>query len=721
MSSCRRVGLRLPSAATTYRARTCRVRPFSRSVRVAVTPSWSSSRLVTSVRLSTVAPSSIAFSRRIGSSTSWLMNTRTVLLNPSTPSLSSFTYVASSLPASDSTATIPPLGWYVFSDAARTVSSSPTCRSISVVPSWKWPARAWIAVPVCRSTASDSTPWCPSSIAVVRPTRLPPTIRTGTYSMRQTLPALHLFHRLDPPVRVARHRGGLGAVEPGVQERPEALARDLRGEGDVVRGRGGLAGVAAHPGALDLLEPRVTDLLAQRIEHERAAGVLLRAEQVPEVAALRLCHRLDLLAVEVGLLVLVLHHAEERVGHAGSVFQPAVLGGIAPLVIRRMALVEPHVAPFTRRDAVAEPLVRGLVQHRGRPEAEAALEHLPVEDRERLRPQGGPDRRADHERAIAPERIGADTLCQPGELVDLGRELVGDERLQRGRDHVADADAGVDAAVDDLVAADGELDQLGRHRLALLIDQLRAPVRGRLRFELAVGDRRLAGRDVEVERERRLVARVVVGRQEHVGAGRLPERRRPVGRDDEGVREDVALARLVRVRLVIRDRDDEGLALRQRLRGRAGEVLTRAREPRRLVVHRHAADAVAGEVEVEARQRLRRVRGDRHRAVDPLRGRGGRVAQRDVVVLDVVAAVPQRREQPVADAGGARRRTVGGACGRRQYCKRRRGEEKTSHAPLDFEPEQELRLRAVLLPAGAAGHREVRLVTSARRLVGRPP
>src|SRR4051795_11651215 len=105
-------------------------------------------------------------------------------------------------------------------------------RIVSIVRSWKWPARGWIAVPAWRSIESDSTPWCPSSIAVVSPTRLPPTIRTGTSSMRQTLPALHLFHRLDLPVGVARHRVGLGAVEPVVQERPEALALDLRGEGD---------------------------------------------------------------------------------------------------------------------------------------------------------------------------------------------------------------------------------------------------------------------------------------------------------------------------------------------------------------------------------------------------------------------------------------------------------------------------------------------------------
>ena len=51
-----------------------------------------------------------------------------------------------------------------------------------MVRSWKCPARGWIAVPAWRSTDSDRTPWCPSSMAVVRPTKLPPMIRTGISS-----------------------------------------------------------------------------------------------------------------------------------------------------------------------------------------------------------------------------------------------------------------------------------------------------------------------------------------------------------------------------------------------------------------------------------------------------------------------------------------------------------------------------------------------------------
>ncbi len=43
-------------------------------------------------------------------------------------------------------------------------------------------ARGWIAVPGCRSTVSDGTPFEARRSEVDSPTRLPPTIRTGTSS-----------------------------------------------------------------------------------------------------------------------------------------------------------------------------------------------------------------------------------------------------------------------------------------------------------------------------------------------------------------------------------------------------------------------------------------------------------------------------------------------------------------------------------------------------------
>ena len=74
---------------------------------------------------------------------------------------------------------MPPVSLYISSDFARTFASSPSWRSVSIVRSWKCPARGWIAVPAWRSTDNDGTPWSPSSMAVVSPTRLPPTINTG--------------------------------------------------------------------------------------------------------------------------------------------------------------------------------------------------------------------------------------------------------------------------------------------------------------------------------------------------------------------------------------------------------------------------------------------------------------------------------------------------------------------------------------------------------------
>src|SRR5689334_19552447 len=78
---------------------------------------------------------------------------------------------------------MPPSGGYCSRDVRRTVSSRPAARRISTVRRWKWPAREWMAVPACRSTASTPTPCWRRNSAADRPTRLPPTIRTGTSSL----------------------------------------------------------------------------------------------------------------------------------------------------------------------------------------------------------------------------------------------------------------------------------------------------------------------------------------------------------------------------------------------------------------------------------------------------------------------------------------------------------------------------------------------------------
>ena len=53
---------------------------------------------------------------------------------------------------------IPPVGWYVSSDADRTVSSKPDLAQHLHRPELEVPARGWIAVPAWRSTTSDGTP-----------------------------------------------------------------------------------------------------------------------------------------------------------------------------------------------------------------------------------------------------------------------------------------------------------------------------------------------------------------------------------------------------------------------------------------------------------------------------------------------------------------------------------------------------------------------------------
>ena len=86
---------------------------------------------------------------------------------------------------------------------APDASSSPAERRISTVRSWKWPARGWIAVPVCRSTARQLTPCSRRNSAVDRPTRLPPTIRTSGSSLM----ARERLHRLQiVSVQVVRGR-----------------------------------------------------------------------------------------------------------------------------------------------------------------------------------------------------------------------------------------------------------------------------------------------------------------------------------------------------------------------------------------------------------------------------------------------------------------------------------------------------------------------------------
>ena len=103
---------------------------------------------------------------------------------------------------------------------------------------------------------------------------------------------------------------------------------------------------------LDARERRLADLLAQRVEHERAAVVALEGEQL--VRARRPRDRAALRAPLVAVRVDGLHQLLE-VGVAGVVrvalgvpLEHAVLLGPDELVPARVALVEPQVAPRVR-------------------------------------------------------------------------------------------------------------------------------------------------------------------------------------------------------------------------------------------------------------------------------------------------------------------------------------------------------------------------------------
>ena len=237
------------------------------------------------------------------------------------------------------------------------------------------------------------------------------------------------------------------------------------------------------------------------------------------------------------------------------------------------------------------------------------------------------------------------------------------------RRHVPHGHAIHRAALGDVVVARGDLDELGRHRLAkVVVPHGPAGLGRRLGHEVAVGHRGHPVGDVEVERERRLVARVVVGRQEQVREVRLRGRRRSVGRVEERRRGVDLGIDGCRRRRVLGHHDAEPRALVDRLLGRDDDVLAVLDDGRRAAVHRDGAVARPRPVQVEARQRLGRLRIDRHGPRDRARRRGHRIAPRDVVVPDVIAAVAQRGVEAVTDPGGSRTRWLAARGGDARQC-----------------------------------------------------
>ena len=144
-------------------------------------------------------------------------------------------------------------------------------------------------------------------------------------------------------------------------------------------------------------------------------------------------------------------------------------------------------------------------------------------------------------------------------------------------------------------------------------------------------------------------------------------------------------------------------------------------KPASAAVYPHGLDRVAGEVEVEARQGLRRTGQDRLLARDLLlRGARG-IGEREVVVLGVVAAVSELREEPIADAVGpgargamARRRAGWG--GDQQAGEESEGEAASDHA---------LAIPGTLRPYHRWGSHGLALGTvlahAARRAAQKPP
>src|SRR5262245_51619808 len=154
-------------------------------------------------------------------------------------------------------------------------------------------------------------------------------------------------------VHLRRHR----REQPGVEEGSEVAPGDLRRVRHEAVRAAVLVVVARDPLLQRAEEGLVPDLGPQTMEHHRAARVDPAAEDAldarvegrgglaPAQAVVGLAH-----ALLIGLL-------------AADVLLPQPLG------VAREALVEPHVAPQVRADAVAEPLVGELVHDHLEPAA----------------------------------------------------------------------------------------------------------------------------------------------------------------------------------------------------------------------------------------------------------------------------------------------------------------------------------------------------------------
>ena len=164
------------------------------------------------------------------------MNSRDAGLSASTPSLKCRKKNFISGLARLSTETMAPFCTNSCADADSISSCSPTLRKISMVRWWNEAARGWTAVPRCRSTSRCGTSCAASSNDVDSPTRLPPTISTGTWrSLIETSLAHPTVTDIRPAWRPADADGatlvgGRGCVKghKSTRTRPRAVEAMVR-------------------------------------------------------------------------------------------------------------------------------------------------------------------------------------------------------------------------------------------------------------------------------------------------------------------------------------------------------------------------------------------------------------------------------------------------------------------------------------------------------------
>ena len=158
------------------------------------------------------------------------MNSRDAGLSVSTPSLKCRKKNFISGLARLSTETMAPFCANSCADADSISSCSPTAEDLHG-PLVERGGPGWTAVPRCRSTSRCGTSCAASSNDVDSPTRLPPTISTGTWrSLIGTSPRASDGHghpsRLAARRRRWGHPGGWARVCQGSQERPDSPASD---------------------------------------------------------------------------------------------------------------------------------------------------------------------------------------------------------------------------------------------------------------------------------------------------------------------------------------------------------------------------------------------------------------------------------------------------------------------------------------------------------------